>query len=511
MLHLDRDEVLKRSFQKVPGDFKVVDSTGKERPISEMMAEVSASAQAPVGTFAMDAPSDGNPLSMKPFIQTLDTIPFAQLCWYASQGFIGYQICGMMAQQWLIDKVCTMPARDAMRHGYELATEEDVEVDPKVLAYIKKRDKEFNIKANCVELVRFNRIFGIRIAMFVIDTQDPDFYVNPFNPDGVTPGSYKGISQIDPNWITPELDFQAAANPASIHFYEPTWWRVNGQRIHRTHLIVLRNGEVADTLKPSYLYGGIAVPQKIAERVYAAERTANEAPQLALTKRTTIMNMDMTQVFANLTNFKEKMQFFTETRDNYGVKAIGLEDTAEQFDTSLSDFDDTILTQYAIVAAAGDVPISKLMGSSPKGGLGANGDYEGDSYHEFLETMQMNDMQPLIERHHLLLMHSEIIPQFQVNFQPVVVWNPTDTPSAKEQAEINLVKAQTGNALVTSGAIDGTDERARLIADKDSGYNGMPDIVPGGPGDREAQQEAEKALEQPVTQKPTKGEGGSKA
>jgi hypothetical protein len=59
-------------------------------------------------------------------------------------------------------------------------------------------------------------------------------------------------------------------------------------------------------------------------------------------------------------------------------------------------------------------------------------------------------------------------------FAPVVTWNPLDAMTAKERAEINKLEAETGAILVQSGAIDGADERNRLIADKDSGYNGIP-------------------------------------
>jgi len=458
--------------------------------------------------FAMDSPSAGNPLAMKPLIEPINPLPWAQFAWYCNQGFIGWQVCGLLSQHWLVDKACTMPARDAMRHGFELTINEGVkdsgeqgdEPDPQIaeiLAFIKKKDKEYGIRQNAVEFVRFNRIFGIRIALPIIETNDMSYYEKPFNPDGVKPGTYKGMSQIDPYWITPELDMEAASNPASIHFYEPTWWRINGQRVHRTHLIIIRNGQVPDILKPTYLYGGIPVPQKIAERVYAAERTANEAPQLALTKRTTIFKMDIAQALANFTEFQQKMEFFAQTRDNYGVKAIGLDDEAEQFDTTLTDVDSVIMTQYQIVAAAAGVPSTKLLGTSPKG-FDATGEFETDSYHEELETIQMNDMQPLIERHHLLLMKSEVIPKFKKEFEIEIAWNPVDTPGAKEIAEINLIKAQTDESLVNAGALDTLDVRKRLIEDKMSGYNGLDPIVKGGPGDREAEQERrDMELEQP--------------
>src|SRR6202000_3190899 len=117
------------------------------------------------------------------------------------------------------------------------------------------------------------------------------------------------ITQIDPYWITPEISADAAANPSAPDFYEPTWWRINGKRVHRTHLVIFRNDNLPDILKPAYLYGGIPVPQKIAERVFAAERTANEAPMLAMTKRLTVLKTDITEAIANQEAFDARMAY----------------------------------------------------------------------------------------------------------------------------------------------------------------------------------------------------------
>ena len=59
-----------------------------------------------------------------------------------------------------------------------------------------------------------------------------------------------------------------------------------------SHFVILRGPEVSDILKPSYLYGGLPLTQLILERVYGAERTANEAPMLALTKRLVVRYME---------------------------------------------------------------------------------------------------------------------------------------------------------------------------------------------------------------------------
>lgn len=405
------------------------------------------------------------------------TMPEAQAYWYGSQGFIGYQMCAIIAQQWLVDKACTMPARDAIRKGFTVKLSESHGGDSsQIIAAISKGDKRYRLRKNLVQFVKMGRVFGVRVAMCKVRSTDPQYYQKPFNPDGVLPGTYEGIAQIDPYWVVPELTSAAAMDPSSIDFYEPTYWILNGERVHRSHLIIMRGPEVADVLKPSYLFGGMSIPQLIYERVYAAERCANEAPQLMLTKRSTIYYTDLEKFTANQQAAEQKLEFWRSMLDNYGVKlASSGGDKVEQHETSLSDLDLNIMTQYQLVAAVANVPATKLLGTSPRG-FGAAGDYEIENYHEELESTQVNDMQPLIERHHLCMVRSDIAPKHTngVPFDIELAWNPLDTPTAKEQADINKVEADTDAVLVQAGIVSSDESRARLARDPSSGYEGIP-------------------------------------
>jgi len=405
-------------------------------------------------------------------------MPEVQAAWYGSQGFIGYQVMALIAQHWLVNKACLIPARDAIRKGYKFTVNDGTVVDPKIIDAINRANKRFRLNRTLVEYVKQGRVFGIRIALFVVTSPDPDYYVKPFNPDSITPGSYKGISQIDPYWTAPELTNSAAMDPASLDFYEPTYWIVNGKRIHKSHLCVMRGPEVADVLKPAYLYGGLSVPQLIFERVYGAERTANEAPQLAMTKRADIFYTNVAAAIANPSVFAEAMDWWRAQLDNYGVKVADKEaDKVERLDTSLADLDVVIMTQYQLVASAANVPATKLLGTTPKG-FNSTGDYETDSYHEELESIQANDLEPLIDRHMVCLIRSEIAPKFGIQpFSVECTWEPLSTLTTKEQAEVNKIKAETDKVLKDAGAIDGTDIRNRVASDEQSGYNGVPALT----------------------------------
>lgn len=453
--------LVERAFPKTVGDTYVMAGDGKNAV-----------------TFAQDSSNFTDGIKGV-FALNQVGIPEAQAWWYGSQGFIGYQMCALIAQHWLVDKACSIPARDAIRKGYKFTSNDGTDLAPEVLDAVAKANKRYKLNKTLVEYVKMGRVFGIRVALFVIESDDPDYYVKPFNPDSIRPGSYRGISQIDPYWCVPELTSASASNPASLDFYEPTYWIINNKRYHKSHLVIMRGPEVADILKPSYLYGGLSVPQKIYERVYAAERTANEAPQLALTKRATIFYTDSARALANQAAFETRLQTWAQFRDNYGVKIADYDgDKIEQHDTSLSDLDVVIMTQYQIVAAAANIPATKLLGTTPKG-FNATGDYESESYHEELENIQVSDMEPLIDRHTVCVIRSDIAPRFNIApFSLDCTWEPLDSLSSKEVAEINKIKADTAKVLaVDVGAIDGQEVRDALVADELSGFNGLQTLT----------------------------------
>lgn len=457
-----------------------LDIRGKSR--SEILAEVDKRTFQKLPPVAVNPPGtamDAVAFTKAQFSVGDSNAPDILIAWYGAQGFLGWQTLAIISQHWLVDKACTMPAKDAVRNGYEVTRNDGKKLTPEIQDKIRAFDKKFRVKQNLVQFSRMSRIFGIRIAMFEFSFNSPEalreFYKNPFNIDGVKKGSYKGISQIDPYWITPLLNADASGNPASQYFYEPTWWVVNGVEIHRTHLIITRTNEVPDILKPTYVYGGISLVQRIFERIYAAERTANEAPMLAMTKRTGVLQIDTAQAIGNQTSIEQKLAKWAFLRDNYGVHAIGSDETYSQIDTALTDLDAVIMTQYQIVAAIAEVPAVKLMGTSPKG-FNASGNYEAESYHEFLKTIQSDEMEPLLERHHMLLMKSEIAPE--APFELSIKWNALNTPSGEEKALVEKTKAETDGLLVATGAIDGRDVRDRIISDPESPYSGIGDEIP---------------------------------
>lgn len=388
----------------------------------------------------------------------------------ASSSFIGYQACALIAQHWLVSKGCSLKAREAVKKWFSLSTNDGSNLTPEQIKFIEKQDKKYKLKQNLIQAVHFKNVFGIRHILF--KHKNPDFdYSKPFNPDGFGMGEYAGMSQIDPYWITPEISDDDLSDPTSIGFYEPTYWIIGNKRYHKSHFVILIGDEVADYLKPSYRYGGISLVQQVYERVYASESTANEAPQLAKTKRLLVQKVDAAKVQSNMAQFIKGLNVFQKMRDNYGTKFIGKEDEVQQIDTNLADLDSVIMTNYQLVCSVFGDPASKLLGVGHSGF--STGETDDDYWIQSVEEIQSNDMSQIVDAHYARLLPSSLRASANIESQIEPVWNPIKVMSENENADV-LTKVSTSLAnLVNTGAIDAIDVQQYLEKQKNLGFEGL--------------------------------------
>ena len=452
-------KLLKLSFQRTAAEF-MVSQEGKP-------------------SYALDSVEDCK-LSVKNMFG-MDGVANAVIyTFFAKHGFIGWQLCSMLSQHWLINRACRLPNEDALAPGWKLdwqngnGAEEESEEKEKKAELLKEcvevANKKFNLAEKALRFGINRSIYGQALAYFIIEGEDPS---TPLNIDGIKPGSFKGINVVEPYWAFPDWKIDSM-NPGSLSFYRPEFYTIGGQRIHRSRLVVKPFVEVPDVLKPSYYFGGIPLTQMIYERVYAAEKTANEVPELALTKRMLVVDANMADFVANPDVMAAKMNLLAKFRNNNGVFFKDRPDQVTQVDTNLSDLDANVWTQYQLVASVSSLPADRLLCTSPKG-FQSTGEYEQRTYAQTLKSAyQEFAFREFLEKAHAIVMKSElgVSDPFVLNF------NPIDTPTEAEKAQTLLTKASRDAALVNAGIISPEEARGALIADKESGYGDISAEAP---------------------------------
>lgn len=395
---------------------------------------------------------------------------------YGKHSFLGWQILALFNQNWLISNACSIPADDAVRPGWKnvIKSESGEDVDSAELTNTTL--KKYHLADKCRQHAKNSRAFGVSYALFAIDGID---YSKPFNLDGVRPGSFKGISVIDPVWVTPQWSAGALNNPSSPTFYEPTYYHINGLgRIHASHIIKLVHEEVPDMLKPTYFFGGLSLSQELYERVYAAERTANEAPLLALTKRLLVVPTNLKALAAKPKLAWDLIKMLVFGRDNQGIYFTeeGEKSGVHQIDTSLSDLDAVIMSQYQLVAAIARIPAHKLLKTDPKG-LNNNGEYTIKDYNQELQSLQEKALRPLIERANAVSMRADF-PLVKGVKEIITEFNPIDMPTEQEKANVENLQAQAASTLVSAGILSPEEVRKALRSEKGGKYADIDPELP---------------------------------
>ncbi len=390
---------------------------------------------------------------------------------FAKQSFIGFNNCAILAQDWLINKAICAPCEDAIAFDYDI-TLKDIDItteDKDVINKLKNLSEDktrFNIKDICKTFAQNKRKYGQALCIPLIERVD---YSLPFNIDAIRPKAYKGITCIEPIWVAPVLDMEATTNPLSKRFYKPTWFRLpNGQLIHHTWFIFNIYGELSDILKPTYYFGGLPLPQLLYEQVYAADKTAKEAPMLAQSKRLNYIEGNLNAFIADNIKLSNTLKIMSWLRNNWGWLLIKKDQKIGQLDTTLTDFDAVTMLGYQIVSAISCVPSARLLETSPKGWQ-STGSFESESYKQLQQGIQRLDYVPILDFHYKLLAKSE----FDINKNYSCVFSEIDTPTEKERAEIREINSRTDSNYINSGVIAPDEVRTILREDVNSGYNAL--------------------------------------
>ena len=412
---------------------------------------------------------------------------------FQSRIWITYTGCAIIATHEFVNRACTIPAEDAIAHGYKVVCasskhkKHDNEHDAKeaeFLEEIKKAADTMGLNEACVRLNYKKKVFGVGIAIPWVrfkkdytspsDNKTPYSYADPYDPKAVEKGSFMGFAVVDPHWLTYQWDRPSRIDPSYPHFLKPTWIKVGDKRIHRSWVVRVINSELPDIFKPVYLYGGLSLTQMIYERVWAADKLANEAPLLAMTKRLLIADGNLEQLQsdpARTNKFFNAINFF---RDNFSIFVKKPSSNVTQLDTNLSELTPLTMSQYQLVAAIAQIPVTKLLKNVPSG-LQATGQYEWDDYAQPLKAIQNNDYTPLCKMFYELYCASNY-PDEDLALD--IEWNPIDVPKESEIAQMASQTAQYVSHLINTGVIDIAEARAMLRKTNLPAFQTIPTDIP---------------------------------
>lgn len=228
--------------------------------------------------------------------------------------------------------------------------------------------------------------------------------------------------------------------------------------IHPSRLVIFNGVHTHDSDDSDDFWG-----DSVLQAIYTEVRNAAAAPQ-SLAAMLDDLKTDIVAV-KNLSSklsqsttrqqMLDRWQLFKLQKAINNVALIDAED--EEFETrttAMTNYDAVVMLFLIIVSGAADIPATRMLGQSPNG-LNATGESDLINYYDNIESKQNNLLRARLDMIDQVLVRSALgkwEDEFWYDFTPL------KTPTAKEQAEIHKINAESvglyvGNQSVNQAAL----------------------------------------------------------
>ena len=379
-------------------------------------------------------------------------------------GFMGYPALAQLSQSSEYRSVVETTAEEMTREWGEVKGDDEKRVED-----IEAELKRYGIRDLMRKQIENDQYFG-RSQLFIRIKGQEDNQSLPLlmTSAGVPKDSLLGFTVIDPIWTTPTN--YNSTDPTLPTFYVPEKWFVLGKETHRDRLLTLVMRPVPDMMKPAYNFSGVAMTQLMKPYVERFQRTVDSVSDLIHTFSITGLKTDMSNALAggSMADIVGRVAMFSKFKNNRNMMLTDVSSGEELFqqNTPLTTLDALQEQAHKMLCTPSKTPQVKLLGIV-EGGLSTSQDGEIRVYYDHISALQEAHIAPQIETIINLIQLSkfgDIDETIEFKFKPLYQL------TAKEQAEVNEIKARTAQTLVDAAIIDGMEARTTLQQDEDNEY-----------------------------------------
>ncbi|MDI9679473.1 DUF1073 domain-containing protein [Burkholderia cenocepacia] len=403
--------------------------------------------------------------------------------------FIGYAALSLLSQHPLIRAMVETLADEMTRKWIEFGGQGSEQSDAKRVQNLQAATEKFHLKKAFNRSGKKTGYFGG--CMLYVDMGD-DTYSDAGRREIQTPltldsakirkGSFKGFRLIEPINCYPAP--YNADNPLAENYYRPDAWLVQGRKVHASRLLHFTQNEPPVLLKPAYNFFGIPLAQMALDYVDRFDTVRIAVARLVKRFSTSILKTDMSQIlngggYDDAASLQARALLWQMFGDNQGLMALDMEkEDFVQVNTPLSGLSDIVSQQLELLAAISRTPAVKLLGIAPKG-FNSTGEYDEANWYDHVASQQQIVFGDNLDRAIKIIQLSEF---GRIDEDLTHKFVPLHEQSEAEKAANRKQNADTFAIYFDRGVIGNEEERIRLAADPDSGYDSIDvDKMPEAP------------------------------
>jgi phage-related protein (TIGR01555 family) len=405
--------------------------------------------------------------------------------------FIGYAALSLLSQHPLIRAMVETLADEMTRKWIKFGGRGEEESDAKRAQDLDDATKKFQLKEHFKAAMATTGYMGG--AMLFIDMGDDSDTEEgraelttqlTLDSAKIPKGKFQGFRLIEPLNCYPAP--YNASNPLKKGYYRPDAWMVQGRTVHASRLLRFAQNEVPILLRPSYNFFGVPLAQMALDYVDRFDTVRIAVAKLVKRFSTSILKTDMSQMlngggYDDATSLKARALLWSMMGTNDGLMTLDMEgEDFVQVNTPLSGLGDIVSQQLELLAAISRTPAVKLLGISPKG-FNATGEYDESNWYDHVASQQGAVFAQPLDRAIKVIQLSEF---GKIDKDLTHAFLPLHELSETEKAQNRKSNADTFAVYFDRGVLSNEEERARLAADPDSGYDSLDvDDLPEPPND----------------------------
>lgn len=365
---------------------------------------------------------------------------------------------------WLARKIVDIPAKDMTREGRAWqAKKDDIEK-------LEAEENRLQLWSKLLRCLILARLFGG--AALIPYTGDLDLE-QPLNLNAVKAGGLRFIHVLN-RW---QLSVgEEITDVTSEWFGRPEWYEITGRqgtsraRLHPSRVFDFVGQRVPEgtqfTAADSW-YWGDSVLQAIDETIKDATAAANgfaaltDVAAVSIYKIPELLDSVGTQEYED--RLLNMIGLSHRGRSTHRAELIDKDMDWEQRQVTWDGIPEVMMSFMELVAGAADIPVTRLLGQSPKG-LQSTGKGEQQDYHDKVKADQKEILRPQLERLDELLIRSALGSRpSDIYFE----FNDLEQPDEAKDAEIEKKVADTIKVYSDTGLINedvlGKMARGRII------------------------------------------------
>jgi phage-related protein (TIGR01555 family) len=349
---------------------------------------------------------------------------------------------------WLVRKIIDVPPFDMTREW------RDWQADKDTIEKLEAEEKRLGIAAKCQRGLILSRLYGGGALLLGTGENDTE---EPLRPDIVKAGGLKYVHVLSRHQLG---EGQPRTDPGDPWFGQPDFFTLSGAngrqiRIHPSRVVAFigQKAPEGSLLSGASWFWGDPIMQSIGEAVKNADLAQSGFASLIDDAKNDILKipglMELTATTDGEQKVLKRLAAAATGKSVWRAMVLDTEEEWEQREVTWAGIPDIMMAFLNVVAGAADIPVTRLLGQSPKG-LQSNGDGEERDYHSMVKARQGELLAPALERIDDLLVRSAL------GNKPDDVYYefaPLDSLGEKDAAEVEFKLSETVKNYADSGLI----------------------------------------------------------